>query len=269
MINKIEFQRSMEERYSKYQLMKIIKEDLWNTPSIKETIENNKLDKDSTLYCLAQLILRKRVRIETMVGLMKKYADSLDEVANMIYKIGLAELYTVTMDKGTLITKYELDKELEEKIGKFQFLPPMIIRPNKLRSNKDMVYLTVKLNHVLKCRNTKEDICLDHLNRVNRIPLKLNMDVAWNTKCRWKNIDKKKEDESMGEWLDRRKQFDKYVEKAYETMELINSVSDEFYMIHGYDKRGRVYPRGYHVNPQGVDWNKAVVEFKNKEIVNG
>jgi DNA-directed RNA polymerase len=38
-------------------------------------------------------------------------------------------------------------------------------------------------------------------------------------------------------------------------------------MTHKYDKRGRTYSQGYHIQPQGSDWNKAVIEFADKEIV--
>jgi len=38
-------------------------------------------------------------------------------------------------------------------------------------------------------------------------------------------------------------------------------------LTHKYDKRGRCYSQGYHVNPQGNDWNKAVIEFAEKEPV--
>jgi DNA-directed RNA polymerase len=44
-------------------------------------------------------------------------------------------------------------------------------------------------------------------------------------------------------------------------------LGNEFYLTHRYDKRGRCYAQGYHVNPQGNDWNKAVIELAEKEVV--
>jgi len=38
-------------------------------------------------------------------------------------------------------------------------------------------------------------------------------------------------------------------------------------MTHRYDKRGRVYCMGYHVNYQGTPWNKAVIELADKEMI--
>ena len=41
----------------------------------------------------------------------------------------------------------------------------------------------------------------------------------------------------------------------------------DIYLTHKYDKRGRVYCQGYYISYQGTDWNKAVIELSNKEIV--
>lgn len=38
---------------------------------------------------------------------------------------------------------------------------------------------------------------------------------------------------------------------------------------HKYDRRGRTYAVGYHVNSQGTDYNKSVLELSRKEIING
>jgi DNA-directed RNA polymerase len=51
-------------------------------------------------------------------------------------------------------------------------------------------------------------------------------------------------------------------------MDLMFTAGNRFYMTHKYDKRGRTYSQGYHINPQGNDWNKAVIEFADKEVIN-
>ena len=47
----------------------------------------------------------------------------------------------------------------------------------------------------------------------------------------------------------------------------MNMAGNHFYLTHRYDKRGRTYAQGYYINPQGNEWNKAVLEFADKEIV--
>jgi DNA-directed RNA polymerase len=50
-------------------------------------------------------------------------------------------------------------------------------------------------------------------------------------------------------------------------MEEIEALSDTIYLTHRYDRRGRIYCTGYHVNEQGTDYHKAVLEFADKELV--
>jgi DNA-directed RNA polymerase len=50
-------------------------------------------------------------------------------------------------------------------------------------------------------------------------------------------------------------------------MEHLAVADDRFYLTNKYDKRGRTYSQGYHVNPQGADWNKGVIELADKELI--
>ena len=62
--------------------------------------------------------------------------------------------------------------------------------------------------------------------------------------------------------------FQKYDRTARDVMTMVEvSGNGEFYLTHRYDKRGRCYSQGYHINYQGNSWNKAVVEFANGEVV--
>lgn len=42
-----------------------------------------------------------------------------------------------------------------------------------------------------------------------------------------------------------------------------------FFMRWFYDDRGRMYPHGYYINPQGDDYHKAQVRFANEELIEG
>lgn len=42
---------------------------------------------------------------------------------------------------------------------------------------------------------------------------------------------------------------------------------ESFYMRWFYDDRGRMYPHGYYINPQGDNYHKAQVLFSNKELI--
>ena len=60
--------------------------------------------------------------------------------------------------------------------------------------------------------------------------------------------------------------FARYRYNSLFTVKLCLLNGNNFSLNHKYDKRGRTYCQGYHVNYQGTPWNKAVVEFSHKEI---
>ncbi len=101
----------------------------------------------------------------------------------------------------------------------------------------------------------------------NKVPFTINMGTALMVRNQWRNLDKPKEGETKQDFEKRKRAFEKYDRTAKDVMALLMQHSDRFWMTHRYDKRGRVYCQGYHVNYQGTPWNKAVVEFANKEHV--
>lgn len=86
-------------------------------------------------------------------------------------------------------------------------------------------------------------------------------------KNKWKNLDKPKSGETREDFEKRRKAFLKYDKVAKDVIGLLIQEGNEFYLTHKYDKRGRVYCQGYHVTYQGAAWNKAVIEFADKELI--
>ena len=143
----------------------------------------------------------------------------------------------------------------------------MIVLPKELKTNTDTGYFTSKNSVILKNNHHDDDVCLDHLNNMNRIKLKLNNDVTSFVKNSWKNLDKPKPNEDRIEYNKRVRAFEKYDRTVYDVIAHLSIVSDEFYLTHKYDKRGRVYCQGYHVTYQGNQWNKAVIEFAKEEHV--
>ena len=55
-----------------------------------------------------------------------------------------------------------------------------------------------------------------------------------------------------------------------ETDNVINYLlenDNHFYFGWKYDKRGRSYSQGYHINPQGNEYRKAILQFADKELL--
>jgi hypothetical protein len=39
-----------------------------------------------------------------------------------------------------------------------------------------------------------------------------------------------------------------------------------FYFLHKYDSRGRIYSQGYHINIQGTEYDKAILDFAERKV---
>lgn len=217
---------------------------------------------------LSQIALHKRADLPTMVGLLKGHFDSMQECADAIYKaveLGLCWFYT---DIDKFVVKYELSDEVWEKLERYQFPLPMVVKPEPLQDNTDIGFLTYSGSVILKDNHHNKDVYLSHLDRTNSVPLRINEKVLEHVFKKWQGDRTRKSNESRQEYQMRLKQFDKFKRNAIGIMELLNKHSDEFFLTHRYDKRGRTYAVGYHVNYQGQDYNKAVIEFAVKEYIN-
>lgn len=270
MITQISKQQQIESLYNKNQLIPRIKAEItgFNDGEILGYIADAGLDEKFGLDLLTQMILHKRCELPTLVGVLKHHAeDDLQEVVTEIEKA--LEYGLVGYDEVTrkFIVAIDIPDEVQQELDTFQYPFPMIIPPNPVTHNKESGYLTVDTSILLKKNSHSDDVVLDHINRVNSIPFKINTEVAAYLQVEWKNIDHKKEGETIWEFQQRRRAYDKYSRTAKAVIEMLCDESEVIYFTHRYDFRGRIYCQGYHVNYQGADWNKACVELYNEEIV--
>lgn len=261
----VQAQYEIEKRYSNNQLIPRLKRELKQEPEILNIINTNNLPLEFCITALVHLSLMRRANVQTMVGLMRNFYEDIQDVAAILMK--MIEVDLMDFD-SVFITKYLISQETQIEIDRYQFPLPMVIQPLKLRTNKDTGYLTSKSSVILNNNHTEEDVCLDHLNRLNKIPLSIDIDTATFIKNKWRNLDHKKSDETFEEYQNRKKQFKKYNDITLFIMEFLKQFSDTIYLTHSYDKRGRTYTRGYHINDQGNGWNKAVINFSKGEYIN-
>ena len=78
-------------------------------------------------------------------------------------------------------------------------------------------------------------------------------------------VPKRKIGESFEDFRKRRKQAEVFYEHSLKTMKMMMALGNEFWLTHKYDRRGRTYAVGYHINSQGTDYNKAVLELSKQE----
>lgn len=218
---------------------------------------------------LVQMALHKRAPLPTLVGLLRHHAASSQECVDMIQKAAEADLLDWDPQIEIFIVKFTISQDVQDEIDKFQYPLPMVVMPKELKGNLDSGYLLAKGSVILRDNHHDDDVCLDHLNRMNKVKLTINLDTARLVKNQWRRLDKRAEGETKEDFQRRVKAFEKFDRTAKDVMQFLMKESTHFYLTHKYDKRGRIYCQGYHVSYQGTPWCKAVIEFAEEEIVNG
>ena len=256
-------QVAMEELYSKNQLMKRIKAEFNNAPGFRDHIEDLGIDVNFGITLLAQIYLRKRCDLPTLVGIMGKHASSLQEAADLIYQCAVADMLDWSPSQQVFTVRFEISADVQEELERFQYPLPFVVPPKEIKSNNDLGYFTTTGSVILKDNHHTDDVCLNHLNHCNSVPFTIDTRVASMVKNEWRNLDKQKEGETKIDFLKRVKAFEKYDRTAYHVISLL---PDTFYLSHRPDFRGRTYSQGYHVNYQGNAWNKACIMFAEQEV---
>ena len=266
---KRDHQLELEKLYDKNQLMPRVRKAFRECAGLdfsKLMVEAG-IDLNFGFDLLAQIAVHKRATVPTIVGALRHHCASAQAAATELEKCVNAKLLSYFARDQQLVVEYEITSSLQSELDRYQFPLPMVVRPRELKHNLDSGYLLGKSSVILRDNHTDEDVCLDHLNRLNQMKLTINLGVAKTIQNKWKGLDKKHEDESWDDFMKRKKAFAKYDSVAKDVMEKLLKEGNEIYLCWKYDKRGRCYPTGFHVNPQGTPWNKAVVEFADRELV--
>lgn len=269
-----EYQINMEKLFHKNQLIPRIKSEFTNADfNFRKHMIDNHIDTDFGFDLLVQMVLHKRTTIPVMVGILRRHFIKTDpkasqRAADELLQAIKADLVDYNSSLKMLIVRYDISQDVQDELDRYQYPLPMIVEPKEIKTNTDTGYFTSKNSVILKNNHHEDDVCLDHLNKMNKIKLKINHTTAVMIKNQWRNLDKPKQGEERSDYNKRVKAFEKYDRTARDVMTHLEIAGNEFYLTHKYDKRGRVYCQGYHVNYMGNPWNKAVIELCSSELVN-
>lgn len=258
--NMVETQRNLEELFHRNQLLDVLREQFQPL-----TDDPFKLD------CVVQIYLHKQTDVPTMVGLFSPKWGSPQEVAEMLKEVVEDDLIDFDMEHMKFVLKYEITADVEEELANYQFPLPMVVPPRKVKNNNmGSGYIDRRGRIILNGSDVfdEEDVCLDHINRVNSVGLCLNMDVIASEEGHM-ILPKRKIGESFDEFQKRQKQAKVFYENSMNVMQGLLTLGNEFWLTHKYDRRGRTYAVGYHVNSQGDDYRKAVLQLAHKEVITG
>lgn len=263
-----EHQMQLEKLFNKNQLLPRLRKEFSECEGFNFVayLEAQGINVKLGIDLLCQMALHKRCDLETLVGCLRSHCDTAQEVVDEIIKCAEADLVTYKVQLRQFIVVFEIDADTQAELDRFQYPLPMVVEPKEVLHNRQSGYLCNNSSLLLKNNHHEDDICLDHINRMNRIKLKLNMDTALMVKNSWRNLDKPKEGETKEDFNRRVRAFNKYDETAKDVMDVLLHETDTFHLTHKYDKRGRTYCQGHHVTYQGNGWNKAVIEFADEEV---
>ena len=265
-----QYQIDMEVLFHKNQLMPRIRGEFEAEPIFAEAFKEAGLEEAFGYDLLVQMALHKRTTLPVLVGILRKHFEGdCQATTDALLKATEADLVDWDPRWNQFIVRFNITQDVQDDIDRYQYPLPMVVKPRHLSKNTDNAYYTHKGSVILRDNHHEDDVCLDHLNKMNAIKLKVNHNTAQMIKNKWKHLDKPKEGEDRKDFDRRRKSFDKFDRTAKDVMTHLEVAGGEFYLTHRYDKRGRTYCQGWHVSYQGNAWCKAVIEFAEGEVVDG
>lgn len=245
----------------------------WDSKNIRLQALNKDLTKKVILNILTQVLLiaSDYVPLITVCSSMSfggsRYHD-IQTCADILHLINQTELIMVDVvdTRYYICSNMQLSDELVNRLNIMCVLPPMLVRPRMLRHNKSCGYLTInKDNLILGDKENYHDdyISLDVLNTLNSQALTLDLDICYKFEKEFKS----EFDKDTDEYLNQRKTHN----KAKEQFEYFRDVIQDktIFFTHKVDKRGRIYSQGYSFNPMGSSFEKACLQLKVKEFVEG
>jgi hypothetical protein len=155
-------------------------------------------------------------------------------------------------------SNYQLEPETIEYINNTMYTLPSLTVPKKLRANNHSGYLSQRDTVILgKDNYHKLSLGLDALNIASEVKLCLDTDVISEPEQPTSELHEPMQIENHRQFINECKLVFK---------ELLDN-GNEFYLTWKFDKRGRMYSQGYHVNIQSTEYRKAAISLANKRVI--
>jgi hypothetical protein len=186
------------------------------------------------------------------VDALKNASDVIEACDECIYIIVYGE--TIHLDSF-----WQLEPETYDYIKLANYNPPMVEKPNDWISNDDGGYYDTDMHCILgsKYNQHNQEQALDVLNILQDIEWELDPTI-------------------VAMEMEPNKQFsspeshEQFVVFAANVKEMCTKyLGKVFWFPVQFDKRGRMYTRGYHITNQGSGYQKASLNFHKKELIEG
>jgi hypothetical protein len=198
-------------------------------------------------------------RIATKISFDIPYKDMIRNATNVI-EAAENHVYEIKIGDVIMVNSfYKLEPATYEYIDLRKYEPPMLQQPRDWSANDDGGYYVNDLHCILGSihnRHTKTQ-ALDVLNKLQTISWELSPVILEHEEIPNKEFTSSDSHEQFRAMaINSRKTYEKYSDK-------------EFYLIWQFDKRGRQYSRGYHINLQSSGYKKALLNFASKSLITG
>ena len=228
---------------------------------------------------------QKPMKLVSIASLCARHLNMSDKVeaihtmAEIIAVLGETDLFDnkKTREGWIVISRVGLDAEVTQYADNALYLPPLIIKPRKVRSNRDSGYITQRGESLILgfYENHHDDnICLDVINTLNSNEYELDTDFIDNNVMEWSEpefeVGKHTHYEEEQITAMSKDYFENYFkEQSKFFVKLMKHHGNSLYITNKVDKRGRIYSQGFHINPQGDSYHKAMLNLKHHEIPTG
>ena len=216
------------------------------------------------------------VPVQTVAGILAPHFKELDVfegvklVSELIGFMAEADVFDIYMplaeefEEVTLMiqTSYVLDDITLQELAELKYLPPMIVEPCKVHKhqrNYTNQYLTRSEHLVLgsgvnKCNQHDKSLAIDVINTASSQALSLDEFVLNKPETPNKPLDT----------LEKQEQFRLMAQTSRKVYGELHSLGNQFYLTYRFDKRGRLYSQGYHVNIQSTEYKKALINLAER-----
>jgi len=187
------------------------------------------------------------------------YEEQLANASDVIQACEGLHYEAVLGEHIMIESNYILESSTYEYIALRNYAPPMLVEPKKWQANDDGGYYDTPLHCVLGSMHNRHDKpqALDVLNMLQEIKWKLNPLI----------LEQEHQPNKEFKSPDSHKQFRKFVDDSKDTYAKYADIP--LWFIWQFDKRGRMYSLGYHINLQSDGYNKALLDFNDEEDITG
>lgn len=172
------------------------------------------------------------------------------------------------------------------RVQRAMYVPPSIDEPKKLKNNRSSAYSYLEGTSLILGGSLKHhdyNISLDVLNTQNKIQLSIDTEFYEAVEETFE-LDVEKIEETVLKIAERAmrkprkadyilqeqlQEFNFNMHKYQEEfiVPILMKAGNKFHVSNKVDNRGRIYTQGYHINPQGNSYKKAMISFTKKEKV--